>query len=330
MKLLDLDNLPELSKDVQHNIKQIIKMYGKRLIIKYNKLEIPSIFTLIKENYNPNKLSYYSLRYDIDQKDRTMPMFPFKITFLDYATMVKNNDCYINNIHKTNTISGSEMVEFILYLLKKLGVERAVLHDGTRIHCGDGHEIDLSFFKLIEKNITFYQKFGFKFKLDVHNDTSVIRYGTTEGVNNALTEALDKFRQIETKYYVDACKEIIKICSDVVLNQDYDNLNILLYSRTQPYLISKWEKRTKLNSMIKDYDLVLHVLKNAKQKYLCDVLVDVFYKNCEHYVILENVLLQNLVYSVEYKRKKIILKHIHVFILLNDVRTYSIFEVVLN
>lgn len=221
------------------------------------------------------------------------------------------------------------MVEFVLKLLKILGVEKAYLHDGTRIPCGQ-NDIDLSLFKLIEKDITFYQKFGFKFALDRYNDAQIQEYGSTEALNKALTETLSDFKKIETKYYVDSCKEIIKMLSQVMVNQDYENLDIYIHHIVKPYLVTEWNKPDMVREILQQRNNILAILRNSKQKYLRDVLIDTFYNNCDDYVALEALILDNLIYSIHYRKKKIIIKHINIFMLLRRIRNYSVFVIELN
>lgn len=91
--------------------------------------------------------------YD-ENEEWTHNLLPFLIKFVDYDNIeINNKSCYIANIHKIDnisgqSISGSNMVLFVLKLIKQLGIKSAILGDGATIKC-NGMKISLSFLKPI-------------------------------------------------------------------------------------------------------------------------------------------------------------------------------------
>ena len=164
MKTFDLSIKINFSNDVQRNLKILKKLYGKKFKIRTSKFTVPVI--LKKEKLLVDGITPYVLIYDIgiyEEKE-----YPFRILFSDGEPPELGNDVHINHIHKTDDISGSEMVNLVLEILKKLQVKYASIYDGTKINCGDS-KMDLSFLKLIEKKRSFYEKFGFRYSVK-YND----------------------------------------------------------------------------------------------------------------------------------------------------------------
>ena len=146
MKILDILKKYNFTDDVQNNIKILLKKFGSKFNIKYKKHILPV------EIYKDNNLKCFKLYYNIE--NRTYDLFPFNINFIDPITTELNNNTYIGNIHKTDNISGSEMVKIVMAINKILNVKKTYIHDGTQIKCGT-FEYDLSYMKLLEKNTTF-------------------------------------------------------------------------------------------------------------------------------------------------------------------------------
>lgn len=337
MKIFDLNLPPIFGNDLQKNIITMKNTYGSKFIIKDGDNELPSLLYIVKQAHNP-KLQYYSLVYDIPERDAWL--LPYKISFIDIIKMiggtsdyssVKNNNCYLANIHRTDKINGTNLVNIILKLLKLLGAEQVILNDGAHISCGDSEkEIDLSFFKLIEKGITFYQKFGFEFLMDPGNPWPAIDFGSTNNMKKTIHKSLANINKIKLNYYKDAYIKILDIIQLVIKNQDYENVKIYLYHPFRPFLIKKENVKEKLLSMIKDIDTLLNIIKLSERKYLKDTLIDTFYADCNTYMQLEDLIFSNLFMGISYKKKKIYLKHNDIFYTLKFIRNSAIFELKLN
>lgn len=352
MKILDLNYVDTsmFSKDLQKNINIIKQKFGKTFIIKDGDIKLPSLIYTVTNKYNKN-FTYYALIYDDPKIDRTSWLLPFKIDFIDNSKVLqiynsddthqnsdninkaKNNNCYIANIHKTDTVSGTNMVTALLKLLKMINAENVELHDGTRVTCptaGEHNEIDLSFFKLLERGITFYQKFGFKFVLNSGEPYYITDFGTTSNMTRVLQQSLEKFRKIKISYYKDAYIKILDIITDVIKNQDYDNVTVYNYHRIKPYAKNKQQIKDYLMNLVTMINDLLAIVKSTKKIYLVDVLIEKFYESCNLYLKLEDIIMRNMLYGVVYKNKAVYLKHIDIIDTIYTIRQSSIFRIKLN
>ncbi|QKF94606.1 hypothetical protein QKU48_gp1148 [Fadolivirus algeromassiliense] len=335
MKIFDLNYNTSFGNNVQKNILNIKKNFGNKFIIRDGDIELPSFLYQVKEDNNP-KMQYYSLIYDIKERDSFL--LPFKINFIDIIKLItkednnyKNNNCYIANIHKVEGVSGTSMVNTLLKFLKIIGVEQIILHDGARILCeNNGQEIDLSFFKLIEKGITFYQKFGFKFLMDPGNAWHMIDFGNTDNMTKQLHIALDNVYKIKLDYYKNAYIKLLDIINQTIKEQDYDNVKIYLYHPYKPYILKKEHNREKLISMVHEIDTLLNIIKLSNKTYLYETMIDTFYSDCNVYIQLEDIIFNNLFMGISYKRKGVYLKHNDTFHNLRYIRNSAMFELNLN
>ena len=110
MKIFDIQKEQNFTDDVQDNIKILLKKFGSKFNIKYKK------HILLVEIHKDINLKCYALYYNIE--NRTYDLFPFKIIFRDPITTELNNNTYIGNIHKTENISGSDMVKIVMAINK--------------------------------------------------------------------------------------------------------------------------------------------------------------------------------------------------------------------
>ena len=328
MKILDLNHPPKFTDNLQKNVLLLKKIFNKKFIIKDSDLEFPVYLYEIVEQDNP-KMKYYSLIYN--EEERYDWLLPFKIVFLDTIAVEKNNNCYIANIHKKDNISGSIMVTFVLKLLKLLHVEKAYLHDGANIQCANSDfNIDLSFFKLLEKGITFYQKFGFNFYLAENNSDLLLNFGSLDNMMKSLKNDLKNIHRIKIKYYRDAYIKILDIIKESIKNQDYENVKIYLHHPYKPYLVKPDKVKEHLLSTIRDIDSLLHIIKGSKRIYLTELMVDLLYKDCNSYLKMEDLIFRNMFKGIKYRGKGIILKHHKIFRNLMFIRNNAIFEITLN
>ena len=57
----------------------------------------------------------------------------------------------------------------------------------------------------------------------------------------------------------------------------------------------------------------MEILKKKEFPYFYELLEKLFYLNCYDYYLLENFILNNMFYGVQYGNKKIFLKHVFIF-----------------
>jgi len=89
--------------DLQSNLKECYKKYGGNFAIKYKSHIIPCF--LRKETFW--ELGYY-------KETRTTELLPFLIVFGDFVKSKANENCWINFVHKTDELSGTEIMLFII------------------------------------------------------------------------------------------------------------------------------------------------------------------------------------------------------------------------
>jgi hypothetical protein len=201
--------------NLQKNLIEFEKEYGNNFQIKYEEKDKKIIIdvNLIKVK-KINGVEFYRMIYDIPH--RTSDLTPFIINFIDITTAQKNNNSYIANIHKTDKISGSDLVKICIEINRILGAEKTALYDGTRITCEKNNEkLDLSLLKLIEKDKTFYMNLGFKLTND---QLPFFKHLNESNLQREINRLLLKIRSIKTidliKEYQSTMELITKIIKD--------------------------------------------------------------------------------------------------------------------
>lgn len=325
MDIIDLNSKyePDFSTDkVQDNIKNIVKKHGNKFVLKNEATELPCVLNSVTE-YSNNNLTYYSLKYNIDVVSNFL--LPFCVLFIDYRQVELNNNCHITNIHRTNKVSGTNIMKTLLKFFNMLHINRVTLHDGTRIYCNN-REMDLSFLKLLEKGMTFYQKFGFKICRDTlfwHR----MEYKDDESFSEKLANNLDKFKKIQLKYIETAYKYILEILYTVIKDQNYENLKLLLYNHEGPRVLkNNYNNRSSVMKLVRDIDIILKLVKKSGRKYLYELMIDLFYNNCNDYVFIEEFIIDNMLDTVIYKNKKVVLEDIKIFTTIKYIRNSALFE----
>jgi hypothetical protein len=108
----------------------------------------------------PAKITKYDgeMRLMYRQSKQYTHYVPFALELTPYdPDMV-----HIHNIHKVNGISGTQMVNFVLALCRKLGASEALLQDEAMVVCKkNNHAMTLSLITLLKSGKSFYERFGF-------------------------------------------------------------------------------------------------------------------------------------------------------------------------
>lgn len=328
MKTLDLNkNLGYKKGDLQNNIKDLKKKYGMKFIIKYKKFRIPVKF---KENHM--KLlgfSYLSLEYDL--KKRTQYLLPFKIFFMDSTgnSYKLNNNVYIANIHKTDKISGSNMVQFVLELLNKLGTITATLHDGASVKCGN-RGFGLSFFKFIEKKRGFYEKFGFRLTSRFNNNGKK-NFPDNSTMYNLLYQRIDQLKKIKISYYIKIYNKILDLICNVIKKQDFDKVDIGLFGHSDIQqnntvndiiYVKQKDVKSKLLDLVSEINDLFEVLKKTKHTYLYKLMIELFNdpKKCSGYNQIMDYIIRNRLYMIKYGKNVIKIDYKYIFKNIFDIK----------
>ena len=310
-KIFDLSKKYNFTKNVQHNIKILKKKFGSQFKIKHNKIIIP--VKLQKYKYKASNMLYYSLVYD--QTKKTTYLHPLKIDFYNPINLEKKNITIIDNIQKTNNISGSTMIKLCLSIQKKLNVQKTYLLDGATLEC-NRQKIKLSSFKLIEKYKTFYMKFGFNH--DTDNLGYSVQYPNNKILNKKLKKCINDIRKIKIKNIIKDLNNILEILTLVVKKNDYKNFEILHNTNNisipedYKYVMDPHVDIPNLFTNIYD---ILDILHKTKKIYLYQYLIELFNnrEKCEYYVLLWKYFTKNKFNIIRYKNKTINRKYFLLF-----------------
>lgn len=311
MKTFDLSKEYTFTDDLQKNLKLLKKLFGSKFYIKTSKYKIPVILEYKSLKYK--KKYYYQLSYNIGRRETEL--YPFQIDFITQFNV--GNDAYIANINKTDKISGSNMINLVLEILKKLNTNIATLFDGTLVDCTEEIKMDLSFLKLIEKKKSFYEKFGFKY--DIYSSYTKGFFNTNKDLYKKLHSDISKFRKIKISYYKKLYTEVINMISTIFIKQDYQNVDIKVAQidmwDNDYFYKPKDENRSYLIELISSLENVLRIFNNSKNTLLYKLMIELFNdkKKCIDYGIIMKNIINNRLYLIKYKNKKITFDNLEIF-----------------
>lgn len=303
-KILDINDF-KLNDNLQNNLKFMESEYGNKFILENNKIKIKVSFMLTNPKYNPD-LKFYSLTYN---EKRYSSMYPISIQFINKKSLKLDNTCYIANLHKTDKYSGSDILNTILPFLKNINVKTVYLEDYAHLNCtngkGTGGAIDLSFYKLIEKGMTYYQKFGFT--LDLDNNKFNFK-----DPNKTITLLLDLLKKITVSTIIKVYEKILDMLKNIIDRKDYSSVTIYIYPN-EPYELAANNNESKIESLFQEILLLLDNLNKSNKKYLYQALIDFMNEDCNIYYIFEDLMFNNMFYGIKYHHKSIFLKHMYIF-----------------
>ncbi len=330
LKIFDIThtNYPEYKKGkLIENVSKLYKKYGSKFNIKMNDIVIP--VRLIKAKL-PNGVNFFRLIYDIER--RTTRLTPIIIDFIDPIKAETNNFSYIANIHKTNDISGSNLVKISLAINKILGAQKTYLGDGTEVLCSKNNELmDLSYIKLIERGTTFYMNLGFDFEV-TDRDWFYKRFSSIKQLKKQIYNLIKKIRTIKTitliKEYEETLSLLVKIIKD-----NYKGKFEILYNNSNPtreseiYAENPYKKITEIFDECKIVLEILNKYKDIDKFYL--ILVKTFRETCDEYTTLNKYIMENDRTKIIYNNSIIKRNYVINFDLLKNLRysyySYSFF-----
>lgn len=243
----------DFSNNLLENLSNIYNEYGEKFNIMSNDPIFNFKVRLIKkQGYYDKSFEYYTLY------SKKNGYYIFRVVFIDYLTKKIDNGCYLEDIHKTHNYTGTEIVQFVLHLLKKLSIERVHLIDDAKIK----GSIPLSWYKFLEKGETFYQRFGFKLILSQNFFTN-IKYGcNNETLNKLLERERSRLAKASITDFIKPFKNIPEDVVEIICNCKTFN-NITLLSKDINYLI---------NIFIESNDSLLTFLFSLNIKTLSKVI----------------------------------------------------------
>ena len=303
-KIFDLSKKYEYKKgELQKNLVDFEKKFGKKFKIKYNNNIIIDV-VLEKAKLNLGN-SFYRIIYDIPK--RTTDLVPLMIYFVDPLTGENNNNTYIANIQKTDKISGSDMVQICLGINRILGADKTSLGDGTKVICDKTKEtMDLSFIKLLEKNMTFYMSHGFDF--DIRENTYLpYRFTDKKKLKEEISRLIKNIRNNKINEIIKEYEDTMTLLNLVIKNNDEQNLEIVLdiSNPSNPNLVMYKEKPNIKELINESIDILKILYKYKNNNFLYKILVKLFRDSCDEYIILHKYLINNNRLKIIYKNKKI-------------------------
>jgi hypothetical protein len=323
MKTFDLNDHKILfTNDVQKNIEMMLDQLGEHFIVKDNKISFPTCIETI-ESILGKKL--YVVRCNINERETFL--YPFLINmFMERTEVTAENDCYIANIHKYENWSGTEIMNFVIHLLKLLNVNNVYIDDGTRVSCMK-HDNDLSYFKLIEKRETYYERFGFK---PIPHGWYYIYFKDNDDVKKHVNEIVDRINKVTCKEIRKQFKKLYEILKLIKKKGKYDDIkyyrldfqSISFDVEQSNYVFKKSEMENETIKLIDNCEKIIMMLK-VKDKLFVDLLKRLFYDDCENYFFIEQMLLhcqEGRFVGLEYNGEKIFLNYLNDFYLLRIIR----------
>ena len=323
-KIFDLSEYKQykFTDDVQKNLRQLEKTFGKSFTIKWNKIIYPVI--LHKKTFKSNDITFYEIYYDMP--NRIHELKSFSIMFVDNKTLELGNNSYIANIHRTNNISGSQMMYFVLELQRVLGVEKTTLHDGATVNC-NGSRMNLSYIKLLEKGKTFYMKFGFEHQID-KSGWFAMRYKNEKEYKKDLDNTIDQIKKIKIDDIIKDYENVLDILVETIKKNDYKNFNIKFITEIEfknydyfyadsPYFA--------IPKIFRDIFDVLNILNTSKDKYFYEFFIKLFNDKirCHDYLILKKNIANSEISSIESKKKTVKFKYTPIFVRFSSLKRIS-------
>jgi hypothetical protein len=304
---------------LQKNLDILYKKCGDNFRISYKRHSVPIYFYEEKSENGENK--YYMMKYGVKTPSKNK-LYPFSIMMYYNVNNVKLedvNDVYVQNISAIEKgdyegqkpINGSTIVEMVILLMKRLGVENVYLHDGASIKCegDDKRDIMLSPFKLLEKRRTFYMKFGFMPVLTSY----MIKDGQYKSINTFIKmvdKSIDKIEKLDMKEVHKYIKQIIYLINRIYVKDDFENVDIHRYV-PEKYAERKLNKE-KNKEILEKYRSQCMMLEKSMPSSgnLLKWMKSIFYKDCKEYKNLMEVVKPNFgaiyygkqMYKMKYKK----------------------------
>lgn len=320
---LNLNIFKYLPKNnLQNNLKKIYEKYGNNFNLRYKKKVLPIIFEKVKLIYNG--IEYYELKYDIPK--RTDYLIPLIISFIDIPSKEINNNSYINSIHKTDKISGSELVELALKINEAFGVNEVFINDGTNVKCGN-QTMDLSFYSLISKNRTYYMKFGFNYYIKDKSTSLYIKFNNINDLEKTINNTIKIIKDIKINEIIDFYNNLLDLSCLIIKENNKKKIEIIevdnFYYKPNNanwfrFVENPYEE---IPEIINECYEMLNILNSSNDKYLYELLDKLFKdpNNCYKYNTIINNLL-NMRYNYIYNKKEYKNNFILPFNLLKTIR----------
>lgn len=243
--------------------------------------------------------------YDCKWKNEMKPFyvkftdrFDFDSNFKSTKYAYSGKYVYIANIAKIDEdyykFSGTEIMNYILYFLRKIGVKKAFLLDQAAIDCGD-REFRLSLYKILTKGETFYEKFGFRVYID--NSIAMKIYNSEKVFYDYRNQVLSEFKNITvkniSKYLLLVQKLLLKatVKKILIFKKNVNDANLLVTEEN----ISNFcelKMREKEKFILKTRNLIQNVMTKfdkIDKKYFYELFLYDFENQCKIFMYLQQL-----------------------------------------
>lgn len=184
---------------------------------------------------------------------------------------------FIHQLKKGNIISGSEVLEMAIAYLKKFNGKFTTiqLYDQSHIKCDDTYSVNFTLYKILEKGYSFYQKFGFNYKMseskNIYNKISI-----HDKILDIMTESGYSIDDI--RLHNQAQNMILENLNKWSFDQIYINLN---------NIINNIEKEKRFDIEVKFYynDKLYYIILDKYRYYF--VIVNIIRYLTEIYNVLD-------------------------------------------
>jgi hypothetical protein len=264
-----------------------IKKYKKykKIIITWNNISLDFIITKREDLYTSKKSYFLHTTQKSDDSSKDI----INILFHDIIKKVPSfSNIYIKNISKKDgLISGSDAVLFAIAIIQKISEAKFIyLYDAATIkYKNSENELDLSLYKLIVDDRTFYGKFGFELYFKQSLQKKLLYYASkikNYTIDKIIVELKNITSFIEKNYYnkmsglvVNYYSKAIETKKEISYSEKkeiYNNYQIIIG------ILSKLNKNLKFNEGI--------IILNKKYFFeLCMLFDKIINKNSFYNII---------------------------------------------
>jgi hypothetical protein len=269
----------------------IEKYKNKSFFIQYKKIQLP----VQLKKYTVSNEDFYSL----STKDEISLQIDFRDDLFFPAKKVPHT-IYLAQIGKNDQYSGSTFVKIAIAIAKHIqNVKYMYLIDAATIYCNDVQSkfnyFDLSLYKLLVSNYTFYGKYGFQYY------DRFLKNKSTE-----ISKCVQKIQKIKVESILQSIQNFYKL-----LLQNYYNPHFYIKNTySKEYVEVKHSYiMTEFNKLLS----ILLLLKPYKKMQLKDAILKMhdFEKNgCNFFFIqflesIKNLYITEFIVSLQKKKEKV-------------------------
>ena len=168
------------------------------------------------------------------------------------------HEVHIHNIHRTPEIRGTQMVNFVLAVCRKLGAKKASLQDAATVVCRkNGHEMNLSLISLLKSGKTFYERFGFQI--------------TLKKSKKQLAPLLEKIRSVPLQTVCKRFEQAVKVLQQAL--KDSRTFELRIKGRIGYPDVYMRDPVKEIPEKLKQYKRILGKLRRSNSTMLTDFLV---------------------------------------------------------